>query len=291
MKSNYRNYFKEGKLYQWDMNLDIFTITDTNIQEEFCLDQKGMDMFLKFNNPEIKLDKTLQVKSGKLKASIKVCNEVLIMPNMDFTSSFKLDINKLKIANKFVSKNQKNPVLTGVNVSNGYIVATDAFYAYRNECEADCNITIESQYINVLTGVSNEVEIKCNNNTIACEIDGITYIGRLLDGVYPNLNKIYKKQNNQVSINKQELKQLLSFSNNKNDYVIFKNNKLIIEGENNFEADIELNFNCEICLSLDRVLTVINSIQEEEININYEDESRPVFFNDNYLVLPIRRDA
>lgn len=291
MKSNYMNYFKEYKLYQWDKNRDVFTITNTNIQEEFCLDQKGMDMFLKFKNPEIKLGKTLQVKSGKLKANIKLCNEALVMPNMDFTSSFKLDVNKLKIANKFVSTTQQRPILSGVNVSDCHVTATDSFFAYRVECESDCNITIASQYINVLTSASNEVEIKCNKNTIACEIDDVVYIGRLLDGKYPDINKIFSVPNNKASINKQELKQLLSFSNNKDDYVIFDNNKLIIEGENNFEADIELDINCAICLSIDRILTVINSIQEEEIVINYSDPLRPIYINNNYLVLPIRRDA
>ena len=289
MKSNFMNYFKEGRLYQWDKNKDIFTISETNIYEEFCLDQKGMDMFLKFENPQIELGKTLHVKSGKLKASIKVCNENLVVPNMDFTSSFILDVNKLKVANKFVSTNEKKPILTGVNVSNGYIASTDSFYAYRNECEADCDITIDSKYIDVLTSTSDEVEIKCNNNTIACEIDGVTYIGRLLEGKYPPVYSLYKPQENRVSINKQELKQLLSFSNNKNDYVIFKNNKLVIEGENDFEADIELDINCEICLSIERVLTVINSIQEDEITIKYSDEVHPIYFNDNYLVLPIKR--
>ena len=73
------------------------------------------------------------------------------------------------------------------------------------------------------------------------------------------------------------------------DYVIFKNNKLVIEGENDFEADIELNINCEICLSIERVLTVINSIQEDEITIKYSDEVHPIYFNDNYYFVNVKR--
>jgi DNA polymerase III sliding clamp (beta) subunit (PCNA family) len=283
------NYFKDNKLYQWDKNKDIFTITKTDIQEEFCLDQKGMEMFLKFSNPEITLGQTLKVKNGKLKANIKLCNEPLVLPNMTFTSTFTLDVDKLKVANKFVSTSQQKPILTGVNVSKGYIAATDSFFAYRNECKADCNITIASRYIDVLTAVSGEVEIKCNNNTIACEIGDTTYIGKLLDGTYPNVAGLFREQRNQAIISKQELKELLSFSNAKNDYVVLENNKLTIEGENDFEADINLNINCSICVALDRIATVINCVQSEEIIFKYEDGVHPIYINDNYLVLPVRR--
>ena len=33
MKANYRNYFKEGKLYQYDKNKDIFTINPQEIEK------------------------------------------------------------------------------------------------------------------------------------------------------------------------------------------------------------------------------------------------------------------
>lgn len=289
MKSNYMNYFKEGNCYQWDKNRDIFSITPTEIQGEFCLDKKGMDMLLKFKNPEVKLGKSLEVKSGKTKVNIKLCEQELNMPNMDFTSTFKLDVDKLKVANKFVSTTQQRPILTGVNVSGVYVAATDAFFAYRYPCENDCNITIASEYIDILSEAKGEVEIQCNDNAISCEIGGTTYIGKLLAGTYPNIERLYKNPANTVKVNKEELKQLLSLSDNKNNSITLSNNKLVIEGDNVVEAEIDLDINCEICLSIDRILTVINSIQENELTIGYDDGLHPLYINDNYLVLPIRR--
>ncbi len=289
MKSNYMNYFKEQKCYQWDKEKNVISITPTEIKEEFCLDQKGMDMFLKFDNPEIKLGKTLEVKSGKTKANIKICEQELVLPNMEYTNSFKLDVNKLKLANKFVSKTQQRPILTGVNVNEGYIAATDSIFAYRTKCENDCNITIASEFINILNDALGEVEIKCNENTVSCEFNGTIYIGRLLVGIYPNINNVYKTPANTVVVNKEELKQLLSFSDTKNSYVTLSKNKVIIEGENIVEAEIDLDINCEIYLALDRVLTIINSIQETELKIGYDDGLHPLYINDDYLVLPVRR--
>ena len=287
MKSNYMNYFKDCKLYQWDKNRDILTITNTTIQEEFCLDQKAMDMFLKFNAPEIKVGKTLQVQSQNLKANIKLCNEPLIMPNMEFTSSFNVELNKLKTANKFVSTSSKKPILTGVNIGNGFIAATDSFSAYRTTCNSECNITLPSKYIDALVGGYKEVEIKCNSNTVLCEIGDTTYIGKLLEGTYPNVAGLFRDRVNQVTVNKEDLKSLLAFSNSKEDYVILGPNSLTIEGENNFEAELDLNINCQICMPYERLAKAINCINEEEMIIKYDDGAKPIYINDDYLLLPV----
>lgn len=291
MKSNYMNYFKDNKLYQWDKNKDIFTITKTDIKEEFCLDQKGMDMLLKFKNPEIKLGKSLQVKSGKVKANIKVCEETLNVPNMEATSTFKVNIDKLKIANKFVSTKDNRPLLTGVNISNNYVTATDSIFAFRSACENDCNVTVSSQFINILTSnLKGELELKCNSNLISCEIEDTVFIGRLIAGTYPDLQKIYeKKPANQISIKKQELKELLSYADNKNAFVTIQENKLVINGDNDFEADIELPIESNIMFMLDRFSNVVNCIEEDELVINYTDGVHPVFINNEYLLMPTRR--
>lgn len=286
MKSNHMNYFKGGKLYQWDKNRDILTITDTNIQEEFCLDQKAMDMFLKFNNPEIVVGKTLQVKSDNLKANIKLCDEPLIMPNMEFTSSFTVELSKLKTANKFVSTSPKKPILTGVNISNGYIAATDSFSAYKAECNAECNITLPSKYIDALNG-GKEVEIKCNSNTVACVIGETTYIGKLLEGTYPNVAGLFRDRIHEAKVNKDELKSLLLFSNNKDDYVILGPNSFVIDGENDFEAEFDLDINCKVCMPFERLSKAINCVSEEEITIKYDDGNKPIYINEDYLLLPV----
>ena len=269
MKSMFMNYFKEGNLYQWDKNKDILMITKTDIQEEFCLDQKGMEMFLKFENPEIKLGNDLYVKSGKVKAHIKVYDETLTVPDMEVVNTIKLDVNKLKIANKFVATSG-NPILTGVNIKDGYINATDSYFAYRSECKAECNVTLTTQFINVLTSLNGEVELKLGKTNVFCEVGDTTYIGRLLAGNYPTLERVYNsnKEINEVEIDKKELKQLLTYAN-KNDYVILDNNKLIIKGDNNLEATIDLPITERFCLTFERVIAVLNSVETDKLKVNY----------------------
>lgn len=290
MKANYMNYFKNNKLYQWDRNKDVITISNTNITEEFCLDQKGMEMFLKFNDPEIVLDSALHVKSGKLKSTIKVVTEVnFVEPNLNFTNSFKLNVDKLKVAMKYVADKSSRPALTGVNISNNYINATDSMYAYRTECESDCNLTLSIEFVNVLSKFIGEVEIKYSDKQVCCEVNDTIYIGRLIDAAYPDLARIYaSKSEKQVTVNKEQLKELLSYSQDKKDRVFFEPNKIMIQGENDFESEFDFPIECKICFNISRLQTILNCISEEDVTFNYTDGLHAVFVNNEYLLLPVR---
>ena len=290
MKANYMNYFKGGKLYQFDKNKDVITISNTNITEEFCLDQKGMEMFLKFDNPEITLDSALKVKSGKLKSTIKVVTETnFVEPTLEFTNSFKLNVDKLKVAMKYVAEKDSRPALTGVNVSNNYINATDSMYAYRTECANDCNLTLAIEFVNAISKTSGEVEIKYNGKQVYCEVNDTIYIGRLIDAAYPDLARIYdSKSEKQVSVNKEQLKEMLSYSQDKKDRVFFEPNKIMIQGENDFESEIDFPIECKICFNISRLLTILNSISGDTVTFNYIDGMHAVFINDEFLLLPVR---
>ena len=298
VKSNYMNYFKNHYLYQWDKNHDVFTITkyplNISVEEfEFCIDQKGMDTFLKYNEPSVQIGKTLVVKQGKKKSEIKLSNEPLVMPNTQFDTEFSVDVEKIKIANKFVAKNDKKPILTGVNVANGYITATDSFFAYRTACECNCNVTIADKFINALKDIQGVATFKANKNAVCCQTEDTAIIGRLLDGQYPSLEKIYNAMANGTTCETslEELKESLQFANSNDDRVVFEKNKISIIGEQNFESEINIGLECKIVVNCGYLNTIINSINNttgNNININYTSEIRPLFFNSEYLLLPIR---
>lgn len=290
MKANYMNYFKNGKLYQWDKNKDVITISNTNINEEFCLDQKGMEMFLKFDNPEITLDSALRVKSGKLKSTIKVVTgENFVEPNLDFANSFRLDADKLKIAMKFVADKSNRPALTGINVSNNYINASDSMYAYRSECVNECNLTLANEFVNAISKASGEIEIKYSDKQVCCEVNDTVYIGRLIEGAYPDFSRIYAgKPAAQVSVNKEQLKALLGYSQDKKDRVFFEPNKIMIQGDNDFESEIDFPIETKICFNISRLQTILNSITGDTVTFNYSDGVHAVFINEDYLLLPIK---
>lgn len=290
MKSNYMNYFKDGKLYQWDEAVNVFTITPVDIKNEFCLDKKGMDMFLKFNNPEIELGKTLKVKSGNVKASIKLAEASLHIPTFDHTHVIKLDVDKLKIAIKYIATKDNNAALLGVNLGNGHISASDRFSSYHSAIDCgDCNIVIAKPFIDAIKGATGEIEIRCNNQLVATKINDIVYIGRLIAAQFPPLNKVYQNMGpRECKVNKNELIQLLNYSADATkDIAILSKNRLVIDGGINIDAYIDLDIECEIAVPVNRLNSMLASIAEEEITINYREPKFPLFFNKELLTLPV----
>ena len=294
MKSMFMNYFKEGKLYQWDEGREIYLISPTEIQEEFCLDKNGMDTFLKFQNPTITLGSNLVVKSGKTKANIKLYSEQLNLPELDFIQSFKVDVDKLKVASKFVDKTGNRPILTGVNINDGFIVATDSYAMYRTTCEAACNLIVSTAFIKAISHLNGELEFNCNDKVIACEVDGVTYIGRLLTGNYPDTKKLLDgAREKELKFSKQELKSFLSYANGKAGFIIFSNNKLVIndtpvKDKVDFETELELPIDITICVDLEKLSNAINGINVDEIVMEYQEPLKPILLNKEFLVCPCR---
>lgn len=290
MKSDYMNYFKDGKLYQWDEVSNVFTITPVSITSEFCLDKKSMDMFLKFNNPEIKLGKTLEVKSGNVKASIKLAETSLYVPSFEYTHTIKMNVDKLKTAIKYISTKDNSPALTGVNLGNGHVSASDRYSSYYSEIEcADCNIVIAKQFIDAIKGASGEIELRCNNQMITTKIDDVVYIGRLIAAQFPPLGRIYQNIGSlECKVNKNELIQLLSYSADPTkDVAVFEKNRLIIKGTIEIDSYIDMNFECTIAIPVARINAILSSITDEELVINYREPKHPVFFNKEFLALPV----
>lgn len=295
MKSMFINYFKENKLYQWDEAKEVFILSNTSINEEFCLDKSEMDKLLKFENPEITVGKSLKVTSGNLKANLKITAATLNFPSLEFENSFKIDIDKLKIASKFVGGKDGRAILQGINVRNNYISATDSFFCYRSECENNCNLTIASSFIKVLTELKGIVEVKCNSYYIYCEYEGVTYIGRLLNQDYPNIDNIYSLGfEKSFEIDKKELKYLLTFISSTKDAIIFSKDKLKINSILNdvncdFEADIECDVEEDIYLNYEKLNIIINSIKEDQITVEYSSSTKPLLINKEFILLPLRK--
>lgn len=294
MKANYMNYFKKGNLYQWDQGRNVLTISPTNIEQEFCLDKRGMEMFIRlFEQPgsEIALDKSLLVKAGKMKANIKLSNEPLIKPSVEFDKAFKVPTEWLKKAVKFTSsKLNEKPVLSGVNIGTEGVKATTGFIACKFKLDgAEENYaTLSKEFIETLPTTTEPVEFRCNNSTVASKIGDVIYIGRLVDGVYPSMVKIYSVPPHITRVAKKELTDLLVYAA-KEDYVKLAKNHLTIDGESNLESEIELDLEAEIWLKADQLKMVLGLIETEEIEIGYTSGERPVFFNESYLILPIKR--
>lgn len=288
MKSFYRNYFKEGKLYQWNEGMDIYSISNTPIQEEFCLDEKGMDTLLKFPNPTVKLGKRLQVKSGSLSGSISVIDAVLVLPNMKFDTTCKVEVDKLIKASKFVDKKARKPVLAGVSVRNNSIQATDSFFAYKSSSECISEIVLTVNFINEIDA-SGVVELKTSsNNVMYVKDDGTEIYGRLLVAKYPEIEKVFATMGtNTFEISKNELMSLISLSND--GEILFESDKIVLRNDlNEFTLDASLGIQERICITHKQLKQVLSLIDSDIIHFNYTDSKRPLFIEKEYLILPMK---
>lgn len=296
MKANYMNYFKDGNCYQWNKNNDIFVITPTKLDSalEFCLDQKMMETFLKFNSPKLKLGKTLQVQEGNLKVNLKICHEVLSIPNMDFTATSRVNIEDLRMACRYIDVRKRKPICEGVFVGKNVVCATDAFHAFQRPAESSANISIPVGFISLLSGIEGEIELQSNKNNVQAKIGDSTIIGRLLDGEYPTLERVYAciENTKQIEFDVKEFLNYLDFSTEKEDYVVLTNNKFEIAGAIPFEAELkDFNLDCEMNLSVEHLKTALKDIKEEKAVFRYQGPTRPVFINEEFLILPFRKLA
>lgn len=296
----------------------VCLIDDFEIEENFAVDNKTLEM-VKILSPitDVIVDgKTFTIKSSKGNYKAKLLqNRLFEKPNINFDLSFKTDLKRLKIASEFCSKNDKKPILTGVNVnSNGDINATDSFVAYRyvnkeNVGKSCYTITIPSEFIDFVSKVVDEKEvvIKFNNNICAVEVGNIIYVNRLLNGNYPSLSKIFEIRNNAENINFDinDLKEKVAIAKNVGEqkdkpiFLTFNNGLLLANGENDFSSSLT-NSNQKTCnnyeftISLNNFATVLNNIiDNDKITIDYIDSVRPLFVEDNeneFLILPIRKD-
>lgn len=290
MKAYFGNYFKDGVLWQWDKNRNIYSITDVpEIKEEFCLDQKGMEVFLKYNEPEIKIDGSLKIKSGKNKATIKISGEPLIKPNMKFDEECKVNVDLLKKAAKFVADaTVDKPILTGVNIGEHAITATDKFFAFRTEIEGSKSITLIPEFIKEMLSCKGEITLKMSDRNVAFKSDeGTVYVSKLLDGSYPLLDKIYFNMPTKTfQIEKSVMQGILSYAVDKDSNVILSPNRIQILGDIDFDFDVELAVDCSIVLPLNRLATVISCVDSKYLIFSYSTETTPVFIDKHYLILP-----
>ncbi len=291
MQANYMNYFKDGNCYQWDKYNNIFIITPTNIDPklEFCLDLKMMETFLKFREPKLKLGKTLQVQENNLKVNLKICEANLQIPNTETSSTTKVLIDDLLTARNYVDKAGKQSVCQGVYIGKDTICATDAFYAYYKKIKSDANIVIPTEFISMLSSSEGEIELSSNENTVQAQIGDTIIIGRLIDGKYPPLDKVYANcvDSKQIEFNVKEFLNYLSFSTGKEDLVSLSKNSFKINGPIPFEATVkEFDVDCEIFIPVDRMKSVLKDIKEDKAIFSYHAPNRPCFINEEFLLLP-----
>ncbi len=160
----------------------------------------------------------------------------------------------------------------------------------------------------LLSEINIDVNISISSNKIVFIIGDIVFISKLIDGSFPDYNRVIPKDNtNTLKINRDKLlsavDRVSTIANEKSPVIKFKflknilnlntiNNESSTASEDliiNYEGDeIEIGFNSKY------IMDIVNNLEDSEISINLKDNTSPVIAKENsntnliYVLMPMR---
>lgn len=270
-------YFKNKKLFKF--NNDLIIMEDTDVEGEFCLDENGYSLLKVLNEKPVLQGNTLQV--GKTK--IVTYDKKLPDYDNEVKWSVEVNLNMLSKASKFVAKNSGRPILTGVNINDtGSIVATDSFKMFiYNFKQSENKVTLSPDFVNELSKYSDNAIIYINGNYAFTEIKGVTIVGRILLGNYPDISKLLNIGGSEYSIPDNLTSLIDAASIVENNIIVFENKELKIVSETiEFCEDVDLDIN--IALNLENLKLVLKTVPKSVLIYNSWDT--PLYFRENNMI-------
>lgn len=199
------------------------------------------------------------------------------------------------------------------------IVATDGHRLALSEYHGDLTINLDKQIIIPRKGVlelarlldahsSELISLNVGQNHIRVESDDLIFTSKLIDGKYPDYNRVIPLDGNKImTVNRAVLKSALQrisiLSNEKYRGIrmIFSENNLLIQANNpdHEEAEEEINVNytespIEIGFNVTYLLDVFSVLDSEEIQIKLKDSNSSCIIASTesedfrYVVMPMR---
>lgn len=307
------NIFKDDKIYSFDRDssyVEITRMSEKISDSTFAIDNKTMDVIKSFDNPEIEYNedsKELLIKKGKMKFKAKTFEYQLPQFNLENLQECKVDVEKLKIARKFTATVETRPILTSVCLKpNGTLYASDSYVAFRHfngVCE-EKGINIPNTFIDLLNGLNGAILIRFNDYCVVAEDDNHLFIGKLIVGEFPKLDRMMSANGNEITYNYDELKDCCTFANkvgkgNDNSGVIickFENDRFKAFGLSEFESELicEKIKDFKVYITIERLQLLLDVANEKEkITIQNAGLTYPIYYqknNDTFVITPIRSD-
>lgn len=292
------------------------------------------DIVRKLNNEIIKIEEVVdsQVLITTDSSSFKLnCNNVSEYPSidLDFIDSpviidsgvFKTAINQTIFA---TSTQESRPILTGINFKINdnlmEITATDSYRLSKKRLLLDktnienVDIIIPNrnllEIIKLITEDDKKIEMHIFSNKVVFKIDNLIVMTRLINGNYPDTNKLIPdsfelkvKVNLEKFYNAIDRASLLTSLEEKNIIKLETKKDIMIISSNipeigNVEERLQINKNTKndikISFSSKYMLEAIKTFNSEEIELSFNGEIKPIIINyvDNndliQLILPIR---
>lgn len=305
MKAYDTNEFRKDKLIQYNKEGDILVISDNPLNQEIesTFTKSEMSTLIKFlesgNNYSItKISSGFIFDDSKVKIKLVPIEKAsLTIPEKENAVSIEINKNDLKNISKFIPIKHQNPVLSGVNICNNHMYATDSFALYKRDFdnEKEINKTIPIEFLKEILSVAKEetITFELTEKRVYVELNGAQYIGPLFQRNYPNVSRMKFENDIHVVYDKQELLDAITYIsymvNPKTvNTVEFKDNTLNFQNENslmtkltNKEGGADLQFKCDFYY-LEKVIKVI---ENDEIDISFSNENPVVVAINNTIVL------
>ena len=247
------------------------------------------------------------------------------IPSVSSDNSFKVDgkvFASLKKGTAFAAAQNEGakPILTGINISlnDGFIqfVAIDGYRLAIKKEKIDNQNNFEftvtgkalNEVVKLIDDESEDIEINVSNRLIGFNINGYTFISRLLEGDFVNYQKTIPTENKQrVFVNTRDLINTIervslliseSFTTPIRCYfnelnVVFTCATSVGRATETFNLKLE-GENFEIGLNSHYLLDVLKAIEDEQIQILFNGPNAGVLFlpvdddNFKYMIMPMR---
>ena len=160
----------------------------------------------------------------------------------------------------------------------------------------------------LLADVNIDIDIYLGSSKIIFYINNTILISKLIDGTFPDYNRVIPNNNdNKLIINRERLlsavDRVSTIANEKSPVVKFKLlenviNLNTINNENSTATeDIKINYSgdkFEIGFNSKYIMDIVNNLQDDEIILNFRDNSSPITAQENsspnliYVLMPMR---
>ena len=160
----------------------------------------------------------------------------------------------------------------------------------------------------LLSEIDQDVFISISSNKIVFNINNIIFISKLIDGSFPDYERVIPKDNSNIlKINREILlsavDRVSTIANEKSPVIKFKllQNVLNLNTINNESStaseDLEINYNgdeIEIGFNSKYIMDIVNNLEDEEISILLKDNTSPIIALESsnsslvYVLMPMR---
>jgi DNA polymerase-3 subunit beta len=211
----------------------------------------------------------------------------------------------------FHKKNEDHSNLLSVVATDGHRLAKIDFNFNENSKEIE-GVIVPKKTVNelckLLAAYDGLIKINLDSNKIVFFINDSILISKLIDGNFPDYNRVIPKDNNHIlKINRQNFSMAVdrvsTIASDKSPIIKFKllNNVMNMSSVNSDSGtatedivtiysgnEIEIGFNAKY------ILEMINNLEDDEITLSFKDSSSPVIATEDsnpnliYVLMPMR---